>query len=236
MKWLRTLILFDHGDISSSADWHTIHASYKNSIESIDHPLGTGALKLRRKMKDADGKWKRNGVKYLKERFFDHMTRAESWEPEAAVKFEQKRLQPSITLYPSGEEYHPEKASSFGGFDFVTHTDAGVQVAIEWETGNISSSHRSLNKLTIALQNGAIQVGVLIVPSRPLYRHLTDRIGNIDELSGYLRFWAELKATTDRGLLAITVVEHDELTDDPKHQYLPSGLDGRAREGRAKRR
>lgn len=62
----------------------------------------------------------------------------------------------------------------------------GAKVAIEWETGNISSSHRSMNKLGIALMGGVIQIGVLIVPSRDLYDHLTDRIGNIGELSGYL--------------------------------------------------
>ncbi len=71
--------------------------------------------------------------------------------------------------------------------------DNGMQIAIEWETGNISSSHRSMNKLALALGAGIIQVGVLIVPSRSLYEHLTDRIGNIGELSGYLSMWEGLK-------------------------------------------
>jgi len=91
-----------------------------------------------------------------------------------------------------------------------------------------------MNKLAIALSNGIIEVGVLIVPSRKLYEHLTDRIGNIGELSGYLAMWEGLKAVIPRGLLAITVVEHDALTTDPNFPYLKVGGDGRAKEGRSK--
>ena len=91
-----------------------------------------------------------------------------------------------------------------------------------------------MNKLAIALSNGIIEVGVLILPSRALYEHLTDRIGNIGELSGYLAMWEGLKAVVTRGLLAITVVEHDALTSDSSLPYLTVGGDGRAREGRSK--
>jgi hypothetical protein len=59
-------------------------------------------------------------------------------------------------------------------------------------------------------------------------------IGNIGELSGYLAMWESLKSGVTRGLLAITLVEHDELTTDANFPYLPTGNDGRAREGRAK--
>lgn len=85
-----------------------------------------------------------------------------------------------------------------------------------------------MNKLAIALGAGIIDIGVLIVPSRDLYEHLTDRIGNISELSGYLSMWEGLKSSVKRGVLAITVVEHDELTDDPAVPFLPSGKDGNA--------
>lgn len=91
-----------------------------------------------------------------------------------------------------------------------------------------------MNKLAIALANGIVQVGVLIVPSRQLYEHLTDRIGNIGELSAYLSMWQSLKTSVSHGLLAITVVEHDALIDDEAHPYLPMGNDGRAKEGRTK--
>jgi hypothetical protein len=41
--------------------------------------------------------------------------------------------------------------------------------------------------------------------------------------------------TVEYGLLAIVVVEHDELTDDIYHPYLSVGKDGRSGEGGKKR-
>ena len=240
MKWLRTLVLFDKGDVISSPDWRALHESYVRSIASVDFPEGAGTLTLRRKFQNPDRQqnpkkqWNRNGVVYLKERFFDHMQRVEGWEAEANVDLAADREQPPIRLYPSLETYREPITSKFGGFDLMTTSDEGARIAIEWETGNISSSHRSMNKLAIALGAGIIEVGVMIVPSREFYAHLTDRIGNIGELSGYLAMWESMKFSVERGLLALTVVEHDHLTDDPSHSYLPVGNDGRAEEGRSK--
>lgn len=236
MKWLRTIIVFDQGDIASSADWRSIHKSYVRSIQSIDFPSGTGTLTLRRKFLRPDGQWNRNGVSYLRTRFLDCMVKTEGWHPEGDVNLGTKRKPPELRLYPSGKVYQEPITSEFGGFDFVTTTPKGTHVAIEWETGNISSSHRSMNKLAISLRIGRVQAAVLILPSRNLYQHLTDRIGNIGELSGYLSMWMDMGKTVKRGLLAVSVVEHDYLTDDPTHKYLPTGIAGRARQGRAKRR
>jgi hypothetical protein len=235
MKWLRTLVLFDKGNLIASNDWAMLHESYIRAIASIDHPNGSGVLRLRKKVKLEQNQWQRNGVGYLRRRFLDHMIEVENWRPEGIVSLARDRDQPTIVLYPSLEEYREPITSDFGGFDFVTTTEGGKHISIEWETGNISSSHRSLNKLAIALANGIIEVGVLIVPSRDLYEHLTDRIGNIGELSGYLSLWEGLKSTVERGLLAITVVEHDELTDDQSLPYLPVGNDGRAKKIKTKK-
>jgi hypothetical protein len=234
MKWLRTLILFDRGEVISSPDWEALHQSYVRSIESIDNPLGSGRLCLRRKVRQANGQWSRNGVGYLRTRFLEHIRDVEGWEAEGSVDLKRDREQPPIRLYPSLEPYREPITSDFGGFDLITEGDGGTRIAIEWETGNISSSHRSMNKLAIALGAGIVQVGVLILPSRSLYEHLTDRIGNIGELSGYLSMWEGLKSTVGRGLLAITVVEHDELTDDATFPFLTAGNDGRAAQGKAK--
>ena len=75
-----------------------------------------------------------------------------------------------------------------GDFDAVLTGPAGPIVA-EWETGNISSSHRSMNKLTMLVSTGVIAAGTLFVPSRKLYVYLTDRIGNYSEIEPYLRLW-----------------------------------------------
>lgn len=234
MKWLRTLVLFDKGDVISSPDWRDLHESYVRSIDSIDHPVGSGKLTLRRKARLPNGQWARNGVGYLRSRFLEHIRDVEGWEAEGAVDLRRDRVQPPIRLYPSLEPYQEPITSDFGGFDLVTTGNTGLRIAIEWETGNISSSHRSMNKLAIALAAGIVQVGVLIVPSRGCYEHLTDRIGNIGELSGYLAMWESLKAGVNQGLLAISVVEHDALTDNPTFPYLKLGNDGRAAEGRGK--
>lgn len=236
MKWLRTLVLFDQGDIISSSDWESIHQSFVRSIESIDSPKGSGRLMLRRKKQDTISKqWNRNGVGFLRSRFLEHMVDNERWQAEGEVDLQNLEEKPEFRLYPSMETYFEPITSAFGDFDFVTTTANGIRVAIEWETGNISSSHRSLNKLSIVLAAKKIQAGVLILPSRNLYEHLTDRIGNIGELSPYLGMWKSMGASVERGMLAIAVVEHDELTDDPEFPYLKVGKDGRAVEGKDKR-
>jgi hypothetical protein len=235
MKWLRTLVLFDRGGVITSADWKNIHESYVRSIQTIDFPEGSGILKLRRKFQRPDKQWNRNGVTFLKNRFLGHM-KDQGWRAEVNFDLGKNRIPPELRLYPSLEAYCEPSTSEFGGFDFVTTAPSGTHVAIEWETGNISSSHRSMNKLAIALISGKIDAGVLVVPSRNLYNHLTDRTGNIGELSGYLSMWKGIEPSVARGLLAITVVEHDELTDDENYPYLPVGNDGRAKEGRAKKR
>lgn len=236
MKWLRTLVLFDKGDIVSGSDWEALHAAYVRAIERVEHPKGTGKLKLRKKVFDkASGQWDRNGVLPLKTQFLRSMVEDENWRSEGDFKIGTPTKPSAIRLYPGLAPHDEEITSEFGAFDFITSTPVGMHAAIEWETGNISSSHRSMNKLAIALASGQIQVGVLIVPSKDLYQHLTDRIGNIGELSPYLKMWSGLSSTVDHGLLAVTVVEHDELTDDKALPYLGRGKDGRAAEGNLKR-
>ena len=236
MKWLRTLVLFDKGDVVTSSDWEALHAAYVRAIERIEHPRGAGKLKLRRKVYHKDSKqWDRNGVTPMKKQFLRSMVDDEKWRPEGDFKIGSPTKLSAIRLYPELTRHQEEITSEFGAFDFITSTPAGMHVAIEWETGNISSSHRSMNKLAIALAAGQIQAGVLVVPSRDLYQHLTDRIGNIGELSPYLPMWSGLSSTVDRGVLAVTVVEHDELTDDETLPYLGMGKDGRGAEGKLKR-
>ncbi len=69
-----------------------------------------------------------------------------------------------------------------GPVDVVKQFSDGRYFAIEWETGNISSSHRALNKMTIGLAQGILDYGILILPSREMYQWLTDRVGNFEEI------------------------------------------------------
>jgi hypothetical protein len=111
-----------------------------------------------------------------------------------------------------------------GDFDAVLIGPEGPIVA-EWETGNISSSHRSMNKLTMLVSDGVIAAGTLVVPSRKLYVYLTDRIGNYKELEPYLKLWKSVPCK--RGVLEIVVIEQDaESFDVPK---IPKATAGRAK-------
>lgn len=97
-------------------------------------------------------------------------------------------------------------------------------IVVEWETGNISSSHRSMNKLTMLVSCGVISAGVLVVPSRKLCAYLTDRIGNIQELAPYFGLWKSVPCKS--GALEIVVIEQDaESLDVPR---IPKMTDGRA--------
>ena len=110
-----------------------------------------------------------------------------------------------------------------GDLDALKCTTGGY-VAFEWETGNISSSHRALNKLFLTMQETDTVGSFLVVPSNRLKVFLTDRIGNIGELEPYFRLWRNLTGIS--GALRIVVVEHDaESFDVPR---IPKGTDGRA--------
>lgn len=117
----------------------------------------------------------------------------------------------------------PELRSTFGPMDAAKSFDDDLFM-VEWETGNISSSHRSMNKLAIGILKGAISGGVLIVPTWELAQYLTDRIGNVRELEPYLSLWSSVEV--ERGFLAIFAVEHDATsTDVPR---IRKGTDGRS--------
>jgi hypothetical protein len=111
-----------------------------------------------------------------------------------------------------------------GDLDAIKETRQGL-VAFEWETGNISSSHRAMNKLVLTLYRGEILAGFLVVPSARLYEYLTDRVGNITELRPYFPLWKAMPIR--RGCLRVVVVEHDAVSK--KIRRIPKGTDGRAK-------
>ena len=109
-----------------------------------------------------------------------------------------------------------------GNMDAVFRSSRGL-IGFEWETGNISSSHRSLNKMSLGLLRGETVGGFLVVPSRKLYHFLTDRIGNVAELEPYFEFWSATPCK--EGVLEIVVIEHD--AESLKVPRIGKGTDGR---------
>lgn len=96
--------------------------------------------------------------------------------------------------------------------------------ALEWETGNISSSHRAVNKMVLGLLRGVFLGSALVLPSRKLYAYLTDRIGNYEELEPYFDVWRAVNL--EEGFLEVFVVEHDAI--DSNVPTITKGTDGRA--------
>jgi hypothetical protein len=110
-------------------------------------------------------------------------------------------------------------AGNLHKLDAVKHLESGY-VGLEWETGNISSSHRALNRLELAQRTGCVG-GVLILPTRRLAQYLTDRIGNFEELHPYLTLY-DLPAIA----MAVYAVEHDD--EDVAVPRIKKGTDGRS--------
>ena len=237
-------MVFDRGDLARSEGWAATHQIYSGIIRQMVNPPGEDRFRIRAKSIKLDSRglktsqWNRNGVSPIKSQFFTAMAWA-NWKTEHSLSLElylkSRRDIQRLMVYPDIVPLTEKLHSSVGDFDFTYETDSGFRTVIEWETGNISSAHRSLNKMCLALMAGLTDAGVLIVPSRKFYPHLTDRIGNWQEICPYLAFWQTVgNKVIRKGLLAVTVVEHDELVTDDSIPYIKQGADGRSAEGRAK--
>ena len=131
----------------------------------------------------------RNGVRPIKDAFIQLLVR-QGWEPEYDL------------------------------FDaYLKYPNSTLPFAAEWETGNISSSHRAINRLALGMHEQRVSGGVLVLPTRQLYRHLTDRIGNFEELEPYLPLFERWDSEPGFRYFAIVTVEQDRL--DPSVPYIP---------------
>ena len=196
MKVVRNEVLFACGPIEESGDWDSALSTVQAVVKAMEWPEGSGKFSINPRKEG-------NGVRAIKEQFAKRLKTA-GWATEEAITFKSE-LKP-------------------GNLDFMLKTKNGP-IAIEWETGNISSSHRSMNKLALALIEGVVAGAIMLVPSRDLYKFLTDRIGNIKELEPYLAFWRAINCVS--GAFAVVVFEHDNTDKDSP--LVPKGLDGNAK-------
>lgn len=173
----------------------------EEAVACTDWPHGTGKFTIYPESGKKRGQG--NGVKFIKKPCLQKLNN-NGWEIE--------RL--------------PDIGSSVlrtGDLDALKLTNEGY-VAFEWETGNISSSHRALNKLFLTMQETNTIGSFLVVPSNNLKQYLTDRVGNIGELEPYFPLWKNLPGI--KGALRIVVVEHDATSFEVPR--IPKGTDGRA--------
>lgn len=201
MKIVETHDLICKGSVAVSPEWRMACDHVRQAILATDWPHGSGEFTIRPESGKKRGEG--NGVKLIKLPCLQKL-RVLGWEVER--------------LPPIGKG-----VLTTGDLDALFKTDIGY-FAFEWETGNISSSHRAINKLLLSLKVGGIAGGFLVVPGNRLKVYLTDRIGNIGELRPYFPLWS--RTPIKNGALQIIVVEHDHTSMDVPR--IPKGTDGRA--------
>lgn len=198
MKIVDVVTLQRCGSYAASRHWKQTRRQIHDAVKSCEWPVGSGAFTIYPEPGKHRGMG--NGVIPIRNEFV-RILKAAGWKIEGRAK---NALDQRL-----------------GGFDAVLDGPE-KPVAVEWETGNISSSHRSMNKLTMLVSTNVISAGVLVVPSRKLYVYLTDRIGNINELEPYFGMWKSVPC--DSGVLEIVVIEHDSVsTNVPKIPKITAG-------------
>ncbi len=186
------------GAYSRSKHWAKTRAQIRTAVRRCAWPPGSKKFTIYPQSGKKRGEG--NGVGPIRREFVAELKRR-GWVIEGAAK--------------------NALGQSLGDFDAVLPGPVKPIVA-EWETGNISSSHKSINKLAMLLADRIISAGTLIVPSRKLYAFLTDRIGNIQELEPYFRLWRSVPCR--EGVLEIVVIEYDAQSYDvPKIPKMTAG-------------
>lgn len=201
MKIVHVETIISRGAYPKSKEWKMVREGLQQSVQAVDWPPGSGKFTIYPESgkKRDEG----NGVKPIKAECMTRLV-ALGWKKE-------NRFKKTSDVEP-------------GSLDAMYYGEAG-SVVMEWETGNISSSHRALNKMAIGLMRGLVVGAVLVVPSRKLYAWLTDRIGNFPEIEPYLDLWRSISC--ENGVFEIVVIEQDaESFDVPR---IPKGSDGNSK-------
>lgn len=196
MKIIKVEFLIKKGSFSTSPEFEKILKEITEAVSSVTHPEGQNQFILN-PTKQA------SGVVPIKKTFMQSLV-GNGWLLEHRMSIA-SRVKP-------------------GPIDAVKKTSDGRYFSVEWETGNISSSHRALNKMAVGLLDGILSGGILVLPSRDMYRYLTDRIGNFAEIEPYFSVWKNLQIR--EGILAVIEIEHDALSTDVP--TIRKGTDGRA--------
>lgn len=206
MQIKKHITLINSGGFSETLDFLKILDDITSSIGKVVHPLDSDKFTIYPESGKKRGKG--NGVKPIKLDFISHLVQR-GWE--------------DVQTKNEGSSGSSSKKRKPGSHDAIYKID-GKSFAVEWETGNISSSHRAINKMALGILKGELIGGVLIVPTRELYKYLTDRVGNYEELEPYFDLWQTIPC--GEGYLGIFAVQHDDTSYDVPR--IPKGTDGRA--------
>jgi hypothetical protein len=80
--------------------------------------------------------------------------------------------------------------------------------------------------MAIGLLDKVLAGGILALPSRSMYRLLTDRVGNYEEIQPYVPVWECLNSSVSDGVLVVLEIEHDDISLSVPP--IPKGTDGPA--------
>jgi hypothetical protein len=209
MKLLTLTDVLTKGEFPRSEAFQRVMRDVREAVDAVRWPPGGPNFTIYPESGKKRGKG--NGVKPIKVGFVAKLKEL-GWEPEAR--------------FPRSDEEEASRVIRPGAFDaWLDLGGAGfLPFVVEWETGNVSSSHRSLNRIALALELERISGGLLIVPTADLAQYLTDRIGNYRELSSYFPLFSAL--AVENGYLGIAAVEHDATSHDVPR--IAKGTDGRA--------
>lgn len=195
VKIVQEISLISKGSFEESQEWAVIQREIRNAIDLIVWPPGASNFTINPTRHG-------NGVKPIKEACMTALRDNFGWQLETRIRY----------------------ATRLPGSVDATKTLDNHLFALEWETGNISSSHRAVNKLVLGLLRGVFLGSALVLPNRKLYPYLTDRIGNYEELEPYFDVWRAV--AIQEGFLAVFVIEHDAI--DSSVPRIMKGTNGRA--------
>ena len=228
MKISHTYTLLDEGDFSSTTTWSEAREDVLNSVRNVYWPPGNDEFLV---YPEENG----NGVNPITEQFEANLDNRPDWESTGRKWLSGLLEERGIldeALEKMGQYYDdPLDFISSPWFDAMKEVEIDGEpglIVAEWETGNISSSHRSLNRIVLGLVSGIIHGGLIVLPNRDLYYYLTDRIGNYRELEPYFVIWESLAHEVENGIVEVVVVEHDGISDSaPPIGKLTDGMSDR---------
>ena len=138
-----------------------------NSISAISWPGEANSFTINNTRKNI------NGVVPLKERCYIELEETYNWYreyPLHVLKYERKKG---------------------GPIDVYKIFESGERIGAEFETGNIGSGHRAMNKLFLGLKKNELDLAMIFMPVKKLAYYLTDRITNYEELEPYFDNYEE---------------------------------------------
>jgi len=194
MKINNENIFINQGDFSESDDFEIILEELRNAITAVTWHDDAKFV--------VNPTRKGNGVVPIKINFVNSLI-SNGWIAEKRMSF--------------ADGMNP------GPVDVVKETIYG-DFAVEWETGNISSSHRALNKIAVGILQGEIIGGILILPIKNLAQYLTDRIGNYEEIEPYFPLYQNIQVK--EGMIGVISVDYDSVSEGSP--LIPKGKDGNA--------